>query len=167
MIVATDFCRCLVLYDVPHDNVFHSLVPMVGECPYLLQIMVANSALYMSNLAETWPPTCNAADTRTIHKSNQWADTGNKHYAVALTAKQRALSMLNSALPAMEEEEFDMVLAMVLLFIEYELLDGGGGEWHHHIRGARSLIAKLSSTNELPASTMTSMRRSLIAKCLM
>jgi hypothetical protein len=37
----------------------------------------------------------------------------------------------------------DVILAVMVLFVELELLDSGRNNWKHHIEGARTIIADL------------------------
>ena len=43
----------------------------------------------------------------------------------ALTAKQRALELLNIAIGQMEPKDLDGILATVLLFVQFEIMDSG------------------------------------------
>ncbi|KAF2716177.1 hypothetical protein K431DRAFT_289638 [Polychaeton citri CBS 116435] len=160
---ATNVCQDLVLYDISYDNAFRNLIPLAQYHPSLLQIIIANSALHMSNSKRFQALSPHTAHD---HGSNALTNFHGDDYRVALVAKQRALVMLNTALNNMGREDIDAILAMVLLFIEFELLDCGQKEWKHHIRGARTLIERISQTFGLSASNTTPLRRCLIANCM-
>ena len=163
-------CRDLVLYNVLYDNPFRNLIPLAGFYPSLLQAIVANSALHMSNATESHASLLHLAysgvDGQDLRASNVLTSLCETHYYVALASKQRALVMLNSALDVMCARDIDVVLAIVLLLIEFELIDCEQKEWKHHVRGARSLIEIISRTDGLSASTTTPLRRCLVANCM-
>ncbi|KAJ9621810.1 hypothetical protein H2204_011726 [Knufia peltigerae] len=88
-------------------------------------------------------------------------------YHDALAAKQQALSLLQSGIVSVSSADVDVTLAVVLLFIELELIDSGRDHWKYHIKGARTMIETLIGTNALTRQTaMSPLRRSLIANCL-
>lgn len=90
-----------------------------------------------------------------------------KSYHDALAAKQQALSLLQSGIVSVSSADVDVTLAVVLLFIELELIDSGRDHWKYHIKGARTMIETLIGTNALTRQTaMSPLRRSLIANCL-
>jgi len=59
-----------------------------------------------------------------------------------------------------------MILAVILLFVEFELLNSGREDWIHHIDGARKIIKKLCGSNVIPARTISPLRRCLVSNCL-
>lgn len=88
-------------------------------------------------------------------------------YNDALAAKQRAFHLLNSTLTTMTSVDIDVALAVVLLFIEFELLDSGRNDWKHHINGARTIIERLCGSDISTHSSIISPLRSfLISNCL-
>jgi hypothetical protein len=88
-------------------------------------------------------------------------------YGLALVAKQKALVLLNFALGTMGSEELDVILATVLLFVQFEMMNSGQDEWTHHIRGARHLIDLAYRSGSNTPETMSKLRRCLISNCLM
>ena len=62
--------------------------------------------------------------------------------------------------------DLDVILAVILLFVEFELLNSGRDDWIHHIDGARKIIEKLCGSNVIPARTMSPLRRCLVSNCL-
>ncbi|KAF7536431.1 hypothetical protein G7054_g4571 [Neopestalotiopsis clavispora] len=134
----------------------------------LLHIIVANSALHMSNSSQgpmatdrsPSPVSQNGMDLMSCNAS--LADQRASYYH-ALTAKQKALCLLGSALQSPMPMNDDVILAVVLLFIEFELLDSGRDDWKHHISGAKAIIEKLCQPKTLTPTTMTPLRRSLVS----
>jgi hypothetical protein len=87
-------------------------------------------------------------------------------YNHALAAKQRALYLLNSALTSITTVDVDVTLAVVLLFIEFELIDSGRDNWKFHINGARTIIETLCRSDKSMQYAMSPLRRCLISNCL-
>ncbi len=87
-------------------------------------------------------------------------------YELALRAKQQALVQLNLALGTMGLDDLDVILATVLLFVQFEIMDTGRDEWKHHIRGARSLIDLVYKSGSNAVETMSTLRRCLVSNCL-
>ncbi|ETS79711.1 hypothetical protein PFICI_09564 [Pestalotiopsis fici W106-1] len=159
----------LVLYDIPNQNPFRELIPMIHQHPVLLHIIVANSALHMSNssqglLSANQNP-LSASHTEVMDsacwQSSQSDQAGSYYYALA--AKQRALCLLRPALDNPLSMNNDVILAVVLLFIEFELLDSGRDDWKHHISGAKAIIEKLCLPSTFTPTVMTPLRRSLVS----
>jgi hypothetical protein len=155
LLVASHVCKDLVLYDVPKHNPFRELIPLTHHHPVLLQIIIANSALHMSN-----------ASQKSLVLSTKCATRQPESYQDALVAKQRALCLLNSALSSIASVNVDVTLAVVLLFIDFELLDTGQENWKHHINGARTIIETLCASSLSTQKEMSPLRSSLISNCL-
>jgi hypothetical protein len=86
-----------------------------------------------------------------------------KLYYDALTAKQQALNMLRQNLAQKTSMDVDVTLAVIILFINLELMDAGQADWIHHINGGRMLVEALCK-DELLQNTMTSpLRRFLVS----
>lgn len=142
---------------------------MTRQHPVLLHIIIANSALRMSNscqkasIADTETfaiKKCRA--TREMPRSSP-ASTSYKH---ALAAKQLALHMLQSAINGVSSNYLDATLAVILLFIDFELIDTGHDNWTYHIGGAKELIKTIFGSNRLAKAPMSPLRRFLISNCL-
>ena len=84
----------------------------------------------------------------------------------ALTSKQIALRLLRQALKDMQSIDMDIILASMLLFIEFELIDSGKDDWRLHMNGARSLIDSLPLSYDMNTSGMSPMRICLVSNCL-
>ncbi|KAF2716465.1 hypothetical protein K431DRAFT_235322 [Polychaeton citri CBS 116435] len=169
----TDVCRDLVVYDVPRHNPFRELIPLAHHHPVLLQIIIANSALHMSNACQkplalntaAFPPrrcTSPLGFSRSSSSDVQRAEA----YVDALAAKQRALYLLKSTLASMASTDIDVTLAVVLLFIEYELIDSGRDNWKYHINGAKTIIETLCGSDVSTQTAMGPLRRCLVSNCM-
>ena len=171
--VASDVCRDLVLYDIPKHNPFRELIPLTHQHPVLLQIIIANSALHMSNacqkslvLATPTFPLRHRTSPLTSPRSSSSATHQPESYNDALAAKQRALHLLKSALTNIASVDIDVTLAVVLLFVEFELIDSGRDNWRHHINGTRMIIETLCGPSISTQTAMSPLRSCLISNCL-
>lgn len=172
-IVNHNVCKDLVIYDFPKQNPFRDLIPMATQHPVLLNILIANSALNISNASQrsvirpSPPSFWSRATTRTIPQS-QISSSGqsSRWYKDALIAKQRSLQLLNSALYNIDSTGIDVALGSVLLFTEFELADFGTKDWRPHIHGARALINTVEEPYKLQYSNMSPLRRFLISNCV-
>jgi hypothetical protein len=170
--VASDVCKDLILYDSPKENQFRELIPLAHNYPMLLEIIVATSAMRMSHASQksAWS---HAATGLICHSTNptasqhQYSGAYPQARSHALVAKFKALKLLQSALSGEVTIDLDVVLAVVLLFVEFELLDSGRDNWIHHIDGARKIIEKLCGSNVVTARSMSPLRRCLVSNCLM
>jgi hypothetical protein len=141
-----------VLYDNAKDNSFRALIPMTQHFPVLLQIMVANSALRMANAYHS-----SLTQDLTQDSTSASSLIHLKFYRDALTAKQYAFQMLRGTLENINKANIDAMLAVVLLFTEYELIDSGRDSWKHHINGAKAIIQKLCKLDSsIPLSKLRS-----------
>lgn len=84
----------------------------------------------------------------------------------ALRAKQQALCLLKSALEDMASADVDVILAVVLLLIGFELIDSGRGSWIFHINGARMIIEKLIASGPGMETALSPLRSWLVSNCL-
>jgi hypothetical protein len=173
IIVASNVCGDFVLYDIPKHNPFRELIPLTHQHPILLQIIVANAALHMSNacqksllLSTTPSPLRHRAALPTPPSSSSSAIQQSESYNDALAAKQHALHLLKSALTRITSVDIDVTLAVVLLFIEFELIDSGRDNWRHHINGARTIIETLCRSHISAQNVMSPLRSCLISNCL-
>lgn len=162
--VASDVCKDLVLYDHLDDNHFRGLIPLAHQNPALLHIIVANSAMRMSHMQQQNVKSHATGQLDTSPSALRLSRSRSASYA--LEAKYRSLSLLCTILSGNAAIQSDITLAVVLLFIELELLDSGRDNWTHHINGARRIIEKLCDTNALWEQPMTSLRKFLISNCL-
>ena len=148
---------------------------MTQQHPVLLQIIIANSALHMSNAYQKSIVLDNTTALPSRHNTNSpdspssgstTSQELSQPYGDALAAKQRALYLLKSALTNLDSVDIDVTLAVVLLFIEFELIDSGRDNWKHHIQGARTIIETLNRSPTPKETTMSPLRSCLIANCM-
>lgn len=149
-----EVCKDLVLHDLPTQNPFRNLLPLSGDYPVLQHIIVAIAALRLANVTEERPLT---RDARRGPSSEAYKD--------ALVAKHRALRLLSEALTNSDSTNSDVVLASIMLFIKFELLDSGRDGWRFHTEGARQLMAYLCRNGKSGLSALNSMRNCLISNC--
>lgn len=146
-------------------------MPLTRHYPSLLQIIIATSALHMSNASEKFLTTgfssFNHRNSKDPPHSRVLTTFQSECYSLALTAKQQALTSLSSAISTMSLDDTDVILAIVLLFVQCELIDSGKNNWKHHIRGARSLINMVYRSGCISKAEMSPLRRYLISNCLM
>jgi hypothetical protein len=87
----------------------------------------------------------------------------SRPYLDALRAKHRALSLLRNALMDKTTTDSDVILAVMVLFVELELLDSGRNNWKHHIEGARTIIADLCKPQSLDKLSISPLRSCLVS----
>ncbi|KAF5646198.1 fungal transcriptional regulatory [Fusarium sp. NRRL 52700] len=172
---ASDVCKDFVLYDIPKHNPFRQLIPMAYQQPMLLQAIIASSALHMSN-ASQFRPSPSSIFTTMASAQNSTGAVGSlsightasypKAFHDALSAKQRALCLLNSAIGNMASANVDAILAAVLLLMGFELIDSGRGSWKFHINGARMIIEKLITSDSGKGTSFSPLRSWLVSNCL-
>ncbi|KEQ96336.1 hypothetical protein AUEXF2481DRAFT_38590 [Aureobasidium subglaciale EXF-2481] len=150
---AGNVCRNLVLYDSPKQNPFRNLIPLIHQFPVLGQIIIATSALHMFN----------SSQTHSQERKPLIDRAGFNPYLDALTTKQRALKMLRHAVLEGTSGAADVVLAVMILFIEFELMDFGRSDWKHHIEGARTVIRGLCRARLSGTQTTSPIRSCLIS----
>ncbi|KAL7619774.1 hypothetical protein AAE478_010316 [Parahypoxylon ruwenzoriense] len=135
------FCQDLVVYDSPKygANPFRELAPMSQTYPFLREIIVAASALHFSNALR--------------HSALRWNE--NPRAVVdalvdALSARGRALKALREVIEQQklaggddvdDGGEKDMLLAAVLFFVNFTLLDSGRGGWRAHMNFVGKLLS--------------------------
>lgn len=138
------------------------------------QIIIANSALHMSNalhkplISGTIASSLQHFPKRQISTSSDSSISQQaKSYSDALTAKQRALSLLKSALNDMQTKDIDIILATILLFIELELIDSGKDTWKLHMTGARKVLDVMCGLGDPTDTAKRRLRSFLISNYLM
>ena len=171
--VASNVCKDFVVYDTPEHNPFRELIPMTHDHPLLLQIIIANSALHMSNtcqdpLSSPTTPSLSPSQTGPLSSADSTRPVAQrlKSHNDALVAKQRALCLLRSTLTTIASANIEVTLAVVLLFIEFELIDCGRDSWRHHVHAARAIIKALFEHNTPRQGMMSPLRSCLVSHCL-
>ncbi|OIW32301.1 hypothetical protein CONLIGDRAFT_553663, partial [Coniochaeta ligniaria NRRL 30616] len=137
-------CQDLVAHDHPGSNPFLQLLPLAIQHPCILHIIVANSALHLSNI--TQPPRM-AMSRSTPSRSASKDSQGKSALTQALHAKQAAIQHLRFALDDAKSMSRELLLAAVLFFINFELIDLGASDWQPHLRGAGRLMMLLSQVD--------------------
>jgi hypothetical protein len=118
---------------------------MTRDYPLLLHVVVANSAMHLVNLFN--PPQ--------ISGSGPVIQRLHRH---ALSAKCTALRLLKDSLGDATPDNWVIVLASIVLFIDYELINSGKTDWNVHVQGARRLIACFDSPHDSTDSCMPQLR---------
>lgn len=83
----------------------------------------------------------------------------------ALAAKYKALCLLQTVLTSRTSMDIDITFAVVLLFIEFELLEPARDNWTHHIIGAKMITERLCGAELSVQTPMTPLRSFLISNC--
>ena len=164
-------CKDLVAHDHPGTNPFRQLIPLALDHPFLLHIVVATSALHLFNtlhctkLTTAQPSLVASGSSRLGVAAGQLSKTT---LTDALAAKHRAICSLRPALEDPDSGNREIILAAILFFINFELIDVGNDGWQPHLRGAGRVMALLSQAE---ASTNHKANRLLfdvvISDCLM
>ena len=147
-------CKDLVLRDMPKQNPFRDLLPLSGHHAVLQHIIIANSALHLAN----------ATKSDALTRDTRW-ESSSEAYKDALVAKNKALRLLSEALANRDSASLDFVLASIMLFIKFELLDSGTNEWRFHTEGARQLMVYLRQNGKSEPSALNNLRNCLISNC--
>ncbi|KAF2710143.1 hypothetical protein K504DRAFT_476211 [Pleomassaria siparia CBS 279.74] len=150
---ATQLCAEMVTYDVPGNNPVRDLIPVVSDSPLLLQIILANSAFHIFNILRE-PVETESSTYQDDRRPRLIAHYGGPNrlggplkssYRDALVAKQQALSLLAQSVASVNEHNIDQILVVILLFINYALIESGKDKWMVHMAGARKLIHLLGT----------------------
>ncbi|EFR03821.1 acriflavine sensitivity control protein acr-2 [Nannizzia gypsea CBS 118893] len=147
-------CRDLVTYDVPRHNPYRDIVPLIRDHELLLHVIVANSAIHISNMLSKGPSRFNGVPGQYPHRD-------------ALVAKQKTLQLLNQSMDNIDAVDPEVVLTAILLSINYELVSSGKDDWKVHVEGAQKLIDYfgLPKRTDL-SSAMSALRDHVVSDCL-
>jgi hypothetical protein len=168
---ATQICEDLVIYDGPGQNPIRDLIPATTAYPSLLQIILANSAFHVFNITrdpggqspyQKDQKPCLMAYYQGVSRFGGPMKTS---YADALLAKQQALSLLAQSVASVNPSNVDLVLVVILLFINYALIESGQDKWKVHMDGARKLIT-LIGTPPYIQQPMSGLRLAILADFL-
>jgi hypothetical protein len=170
-LVLNRVCKDLVAYDLPETNPFRELVPLAIQHPFLLEILIAKSAIHWLNITrpkiKTWLPSLFTQGLPlAVFQPN---DRSSRQALVdAVTAKQKAIGYWRKALDRLDLCGPDAVLAAMLFFVNVELIDVGKGGWRAHLEGATRIMALLKWTTGNDTCTSNSdLRDRIVADCLM
>lgn len=129
-------CQELVTHDSLklQGNPFRQLIAMSTSYPYLQNILVASSAMHYANIM------------RRANASKASVDA----LVDALRARGDAIKGLQVVLQKQKYDtrhldEKEALLATVLFFINFALIDSGKGGWRSHMKAARKLIEAQAS----------------------
>ncbi|KAL4770698.1 fungal-specific transcription factor domain-containing protein [Aspergillus nidulans var. acristatus] len=165
---ATSVCSDLAIADATEANPFRRLVPLCRDYPILQHAINAAGALHISCLHRRTRDPCDA--DRPVQPRHTFAsdptDPSSRALIDALLAKQRALALLRQALEDVSTIDVDLSIAVVHLFIIFELLSPGGDEWRAHVQGALRLISYLQTLTPRRASPAALIRDTVTSDCL-
>ncbi|KAJ9157944.1 Acriflavine sensitivity control protein acr-2 [Pleurostoma richardsiae] len=142
-------CKDLVSYDRVESNPFRSIIPLIQRFDYLREIILATSAVHLATLRRS----------RGQLTSPELVD--------ALTSKQRAISLIRTAL----SEELDSfrrhtILIAIVFFVNFDLIDSGRGGWKAHIEAAGALIQALHDSHSPWSGPLTAVTDMVVADCI-
>ncbi|KEF62003.1 uncharacterized protein A1O9_03575 [Exophiala aquamarina CBS 119918] len=160
-------CQDLVTYDIPSHNPYRNLISLTRDHAFLLQAVIANSAIHLSNLHSS-PPSLELCSSGggTAKSITTAADKVSQLRRDAFNAEQKALQALREAPQPTRGVERDVILSTILLFINFELMSSGKNRWKVHVEGARKIIANFQPHKE-SADTETGMLHDyVVADCL-
>jgi hypothetical protein len=172
---STQLCADMVSYDAPDNNPMRNLIAATSNSPLLLQIIIANSAFHVFNISrdprkflasasdyqeESRP--CLVAYYKAV---TRYGGPHKTSYRDALIAKQHALSLLAQSIATVNESNIDLILATILLFVNYDLIESGKDKWKVHMEGARKLIQLLGKPSYRPHA-MSQLRTYILSEFL-
>ena len=146
------FCQDLVVHDSYHQvarNPFRELIPFSRNYPFLHHIIIAASALHFSNATAGSRPGAPEA----VASANALVD--------ALRARHEAIRGLQEILEkhrcqgggARQQSDKDAVLATVLFFLNFALVDSGKSGWRAHMQAAARLV--IAQITDAPTKTLS------------
>ncbi|KAI1264350.1 fungal-specific transcription factor domain-containing protein [Xylariaceae sp. FL1019] len=149
---ASRFCQDLVVHDSAEHglNPFRELIPMSQSYPYLQHIVIAVSAVHYYHAVR--------------HNSCRSSGDVRQVLIDALRARQQAIEELITVLnrpPSTsdhmrDQKEQDALLATVLFFVNFTLIDSGKDGWRTHLTAAGQLLSlsvKRTALLSLPSIT--------------
>ncbi|KAI1805614.1 fungal-specific transcription factor domain-containing protein [Daldinia bambusicola] len=135
----TRFCQDLVIYDSPRRgaNPFRNLIPISQKYPFLREIIIAASALHFCNAARWQKCPRPAAESlvdalRARHRAIKSLQDVIEHYKVQGDVENDSAGR-------------DALLAAVLFFVNFALLDSGKGGWRAHMNFVGTLLRMRTS----------------------
>lgn len=168
----TQICMDLVIYDGgPGHNPFRDLVPATIASPALLHIILAGSAHHVFNISRdpitssTYQPNKRPCLVQYYQSVSRFGGPMKTSYADALLAKQQALSLMAKSVASLTPANADVILATILMFINYDLIESGRDKWRVHVEGARKIIERLDKPPYLQ-SPMSKLRLTVLSDFL-
>lgn len=148
---AWKLCESLVVYDVPGQNPMRDLIPATKRHPVLLEIILATSAFHMYNMSRdpltqsSYQQTQELALAAHEQAVSPFSGSLQLYYRDALSAKQKALSLLAKSVASVDNSNIDLILVVVLFFINYDLIESGRDNWKVHMEGAKQIVDLLGT----------------------
>ncbi|BAE58438.1 unnamed protein product [Aspergillus oryzae RIB40] len=84
----------------------------------------------------------------------------------ALSAKQKSIHLLKTALENLPSTDINLIVTVILLFINLELIDSGKNAWRAHVKGAMKLISSLKPFQNDQLSPIALIRDRITSDCL-
>lgn len=127
----------------------------MGRHAYLREIVIATSAMHLAT-----------------HRRSRGQPTGTA-LVHALSARQQAIRFLRSAITHITDDNRFVILAAVVFFVNFDLVDSGKGTWKTHLDAAGVLINALygdatspTGTMFVPDKTMARLLDGVVADCI-
>ncbi|KAF2122672.1 fungal-specific transcription factor domain-containing protein [Lophiotrema nucula] len=169
---ATQLCVDMVVYDGPGQNPIRDIIPHTSQSPVLLQVILANAAFHIHNIAgvslrpSVYQPDRQPDLTSYYASVSRFGGPFTTSYHDALVAKQAALSLMAQSVTSVDNSNIDIILVSILLFVNYELIESGKeGKWRVHMDGAQKLINMLG-TATFYQEPMSRLRRCVLSDFL-
>lgn len=167
--VANRVCKDLVARDEPQRNPFRQLIPLTGQHPLLLNILVATSALHWVNVSRPIPSSSGSEDpTEYIAQLRSRDDHASQAaYVHALAAKQKALTYMRQTLESPDGSNSEVALAALHFFIKADMIDAQRDydvTWQSHLIAAGDVFTGVKNSGGLTSEVL---RDCLMADCFM
>ncbi|KAG5298007.1 C6 finger domain-containing protein [Histoplasma ohiense] len=144
-----NFCKLMVLFEVPHNNPYRRLIQMVNVSSGLCAAMAAIGAchhlhiLHYSDQSQPVERSCKSKGSL-LEDGEQFARSPNPNVRVAyqhlLLLKHRALCQLELTLSNPKTRGEDASIASALLLMVLDMVESGRGTWKVHVEGAKKLL---------------------------
>ncbi|KAE8366018.1 fungal-specific transcription factor domain-containing protein [Aspergillus caelatus] len=161
---ATILCEDLVIADVPNENPFRSLIPTFANAAMHISSMSRPSfdlrnGSVQGSLSDSTP-------VNTLSLARDSTDSPAGAILDALSAKHKAIHLLKAALENLPSTDVDLIVTVILLFINLELIDSGKNAWRAHVEGAMTLIISLKPFQNDQTSPIALIRDRITSDCL-
>jgi Fungal specific transcription factor domain len=123
----------------------------------------------MSNLARQWEDPVLPSKSYLFLRHSGVRVTGlcRSAFVDALVSRQKAFGLLNGALKNIDSIGDDIVLAAVLFFINFDLIDYGTKEWKAHLDGAVKIMRQISPEDRRRVIPSSSLSDYVVSDCFM
>ncbi|KAE8322431.1 fungal-specific transcription factor domain-containing protein [Aspergillus sergii] len=161
---ATTLCEDLVISDVPNENPFRSLIPTFANAAMHISSMSRPS--FDSHIGNIQGQLSASSSTNTLSATRYLTDSSASATLDALSAKQKAIHLLKIALESLPTTDINLIVTVILLFINLELIDSGKNAWRAHVEGAMKLISSLKPFENDQISPIALIRDRITSDCL-